>query len=77
MSLNDLESFLLNFGVYIFDESIQGYLKLVVLLYADYTVLFAESEDELQQLFNKFQSYCLRWKLNVNQKKIKMYSFRS
>ena len=69
MFLNDLESFLLNennFGLNIFDESIQGYLKLAVLLYADDTVLFAESEEELQQLLNEFQSYCVKWKLNVN-----------
>ena len=47
--LNDLENFLLDndkFCINIFDESIQGYLKIVVLLYADDTVLFAESEEE-------------------------------
>ena len=78
MFLNDLESFLLNennFGLNIFDESIQGYLKLVVLLYADDTVLCAESEEELQQLLNEFQSYCVRWKLNVNPEKSKIVIF--
>ena len=40
--LNDLESFLLrrnNFGLNIFDDSLQCYLKLVVLLYTDDIVL--------------------------------------
>ena len=78
MFLNDFESFLLNennFGLNIVDESIQDYLKLVVLLYADHTVLFTESEEELQQLLNEFQSYCVRWKLNVNPEKSKIVMF--
>ena len=78
MFLNDLESFLLNennFGLNIFDESIQSYFKLVVLLYADDTVVFAESEEELQQLLNEFQSYCVRWKLNVTPEKSKIVIF--
>ena len=78
MFLNDLERFPLNennFGLNISDESIQGYLKLVVLLYADYIVLFAESEEALQQLLNEFQSYCVRWKLNVNPEKSKTVIF--
>ena len=69
------ESFLLNennFGLNIFDESIQGYWKLVVLLYADDTVLFLESEEELQQLLIEFQSYHVRRKLNVNPEKSKI-----
>ena len=76
--LNDIENFLLDndkFGINIFDESIQGYLKLVVLLYADDTVLFAESEEELQQLLFEFQSYCSRWKLNVTPDKSKIVIF--
>lgn len=78
MFLNDLEHFLLNennFGLNIFDKSLQDYLKLVVLLYADDTVLFAENEEELQQLLNKFQIYCSRWKLNVNPEKSKIVIF--
>ena len=36
---------------------------------------FAESEDALQQLLNEFQSYCVRWKLNVNPEKSKTVIF--
>ena len=50
-------------------------MKLVVLLYADDAVLFAESEEELQQLLNEFQSYCVRWKLNGNPEKSKIVIF--
>ena len=76
--LNDLESFLLrgnNFGMNIFDDSLQCYLKLVVLLYADDMVLFAESMEELQDLLDKFQIYCSQWKLKVNSEKSKVLIF--
>ena len=41
----------------------------MVLLYADDTGFLAESEEELHQLPNEFQSYCVRWKDNVNPEK--------
>ena len=76
--LNDLDSFLLrgnNFGLNIFDDSLQCYLKLVVLLYADDMVLFAESIEELQDLLDKFHIYCSQWKLKVNHEKTKVVIF--
>ena len=60
-TLTYLESFLLrgnNFGLNIFDDSLQCYLKLVFLLYIDDMVLFAESIEELQDLLDKFHIYC-------------------
>ena len=57
MFMNDFESILLvenNFGLNIFDESIQGYLKLVVLLYADDTVLFAEMKKNYSSCLINF-----------------------
>ena len=59
----------------IFDDSLQCYLKLVVLLYADNMVLFAESMEELQDLLDKFQIYCSQWKLKVNSEKSKVLIF--
>ena len=59
MFLNDLESFLLNennFGLNIFDESIQIFFRLDVLLYADDTVYL--------QKVKKNYSSCL---MNFNQ----------
>ena len=76
--LNDLESFLLrgnNFGQHIFEDSLQCYLKLVVLLYADDRMLFAESIEELQDLLDKFLIYCSQWKLKVNHEKTKVVIF--
>ena len=41
-----------NFGMSIFDDSLQCYLKLMVLLFAYDIVLFAESFEELQNLLD-------------------------
>lgn len=46
-----------------------------MLLYADDTVLFAESEDEMQLLLNDFSKYCKDWKLNINVDKTKFLIF--
>ena len=59
----------------IFDDSLQCYLKLVVLLYADDMVLFAESMEDLQDLLDNFQIYCSQWKLKVNSEKWKVVIF--
>ena len=42
------------------------YFKLLVLFYADDTVIVAESADELQHALSEFQTYCSYWKLRVN-----------
>jgi hypothetical protein len=39
------------------------YLKLFLLLYADDTILLAESREDLQLFLNTFSEYCLEWKL--------------
>jgi hypothetical protein len=41
-------------------------LKLVVLLYADDTILFAKTEQDLISVLNTFSNYCQTWKLNTN-----------
>ena len=63
--LNDLESFLstcnLEGLISISDdleEQFDIYLKLLTLLYADDTVLFSESYEELQKLLDAFEDYC-------------------
>ena len=54
----------------IFDNTLQCYLKRVVLLYGDDMVLFAdESMEELQDLLDKLQIYCSQWKLKVRSEK--------
>ena len=76
--LNDLDSFLLrgnDFGLNIFDDSLQCYFKLIVLRFADDMVLFAESIEELQDLLDKFHIYGSQWKLKVNHEKPKVVIF--
>ena len=57
------------------DDDIFTYFKILVLLYADDTVLFAETETVLQNNLNIFKAYCDTWKLNINYKKTKIMIF--
>ena len=41
-----------------FEENLNIYLKLFVLLYADDTVIMAESHEDLQAQLNVFGEYC-------------------
>ena len=58
-------------------ENIYSYLKLVILLFADDTVLFSTSQDGLQRMLNLFENYCDEWKLTVNISKTKILIFTS
>ena len=51
------------------------YVKLVVLLYADDTVIISESAGDLQHAYNEFYTYCNQWKLTVNVEKTKVMVF--
>ena len=57
------------------DDDLIVYFKLYVLLYADDTVVFAESRDELQAALNGLFLYCKTWNLNVNSSKTKVVVF--
>ena len=46
-----------------------------ILLYADYTVIFDESAEELQTALNIFEKYCSEWKLSINVSKTKIVVF--
>ena len=78
--LNDMEEFLktnhctgINFD---FDnDQFTVFLKLLVLLYADDTVIFATDPESFQNSLNVFNDYCQLWKLNVNYKKTKIMIF--
>ena len=56
-------------------ESLLKYLKLYVLLYADDTVLVAESAEDLQKSITPMKNYCDLWKLNINVAKPKITIF--
>ena len=51
------------------------YLRLYLLLYADDTVLLAESQSDLQYALNAMSEYCKDWDLQVNEDKTKVIVF--
>lgn len=57
------------------DEDVEVYFKLYILLYADDTVIFAESGWELQAALNAMFLYCKSWDLEVNPAKTKVTIF--
>ena len=56
-------------------ENIYIYLKVMILLYADDTVLFSDSETDMQQALSVFNTYCKTWRLTVNVEKTKIVVF--
>ena len=84
--LNDFEKFLSNhynglqnladiFKVDSCDDELDIYLKLFILLYADDTVILAETEDDLQKALDALSEYCMLWHLEVNLDKSKIVIF--
>ena len=57
------------------EDKLNIYLKLFALLYADDTVLLAETHDDLQNILNKFGEYCNTWRLKANTDKTKVIVF--
>ena len=53
------------------------FLKVLILLYADDTVIFSDNESGLQHALNVFEKYCSQWKLKVNVFKTKVVVFCS
>ena len=76
--VNDIEKFLVEYGcnpVKVEDVDIEAFIKLLVIMYADDTVLFAKSKEELQNCLNGLKSYCDKWKLQINAEKTKVIIF--
>ena len=78
--LNDLHDFLIantNLGIPFDCESdlFATYFRLIMLLYADDTVLISDNETDLQNTLNIFFEYCETWKLKVNIDKTKIIIF--
>ena len=48
------------------NDTLYIFLKVFVLLYADDTVIIAESAEDLQNALTAYASYCETWKLLVN-----------
>ena len=58
-------------------ENIYIYTKLFILLFADDTVLFGLTKEDLQTTLNVFENYCDEWRLTVNIQKTKVLVFSS
>ena len=77
--LNDLENFITrdNNGITLqFDDNdTVVYFKILILLYADDTVIVGEQESDFQLCLDNFFSYCQMWKLKINFSKTKIVVF--
>ena len=76
--VNDIEQFLLQSGcspINLRGPDLQIFLKLLIIMYADDTVLFASSKENLQKCLNGLKEYCDKWKLQVNADKTKIIIF--
>ena len=51
------------------------FLKLLILLYTDDTVIFSEDKHQLQYALDIFDEYCKEWHLTVNVQKTKIVKF--
>ena len=57
------------------DMELETYIRLYVLLYADDTIILAESANELQLALDALSDYCRTWKMKVNIDKTKIIRF--
>ena len=78
--LNDLQNFMLNHNctgvdLQMPENETDTFLQLLVLLYADDTVIFGTDEESFQHNLDVFLEYSETWKLNINFKKTKILIF--
>lgn len=78
--LNDLEAYLFQkqskgIVIDVDSEDFTLFLKLIILLYADDTVILAEDAHSMQKSLDDFYTYCNEWKLKINTDKSKVIVF--
>ena len=76
--INDIEQHLIQYGcnpINVLNPDMQIFLKLLVIMYADDTVLFSDTEEGLQKCLNGLKAYCDKWKLQINTEKTKVMIF--
>ena len=78
--LNDLEDCLVNsncsgINLNMPGNDLDAYLKILTLLYADDTVIFATDPATFQEKIKAFFEYSERWRLNVNLNQTKILVF--
>lgn len=76
--INDIEDYFMNNDCTHLDfdsNVISDYMKLMIILYADDTVILADSAERLQHSLNILFEYCQTWSLTVNNDKTKICIF--
>jgi hypothetical protein len=80
--LNDLENFLSESNISPLEQiqeknfqELNTLFKVFLILYADDTVVLAESAEGMQNALDIFHLYCKQWKLEVNVNKTKIIIF--
>ncbi len=76
--VNDIEEHQLENNcnyVSIGDKWVDDMLKVLVLMYADDTVIPAEDEKDISNAHKDMENYCEKWKLDINYKKTKITIF--
>ena len=56
-------------------EEFEVFVKLYTLLYADDSIILAESADEMQKALHALHDYCIKWDLKINVGKTKIVIF--
>ena len=56
-------------------DELELFINMYVLLYADDTLVMAESPEELQLAMHEVSNYCTQWDLRVNKRKTKVVIF--
>ena len=72
--INDMANDLLSNGISTFNIN---HFQMFMLLFADDTVLFADTLEELQILMDNLHEYCCKWNISVNITKTKSMVFKS
>ena len=72
--LNTLNNIFTNVST---NDEILTLLKLYILLYADDTIIMAESANDLQLALDALSEYCQTWKLMINIEKTKVIRFEN
>ena len=76
--VNDIEDEFIKMGCKFLefnDEQLDNFIKLLVLMYADDTIILADSESNMQVALKALQQYCDTWKLEINCSKTKISIF--
>ena len=60
---------------YLSDDDVEYFIRIFTLLYADDTIILAESAEQLQLALNAVYNYCNEWSLTVNTAKTKVVIF--